>query len=344
MKQRDFYLDNICCVLIIHMIYTHHIADACYVSHAYGCLPTMIKVIGTSLFFFMSWFFFKGGMVHKIGPFKEIFKKSVKRLFVPYVIFLLVGLLLDGILKFAIDENLTLITFLKGKVHTFAFTAVIRPTGMACFLLSLFIVRLTFNFLISKVHPIFITIFFLFVAYGMYLLQCYAKTYGIHFAGYTLHKFPVYLGNICHGISLYSLGYYLKEKQFNRIWLVSALFLYIAHFFIPTGIDFRANYSNSNNYIWSAICGMAGCIVINNLFRRYLNSKVSIFTHIGCNSMVYYLIHYPVMFTTIELFLAPVKDVDFMINFFILSFVVTLFLIVAEYLFRVKRLRFIVGG
>ena len=339
MKQRDFYLDNICSLLIIHMIYTCHIAHAC--GH---CLPTIIKAIGTSLFFFMSWFFFKGGMVHKIGPFKEIFKKSVKRLFVPYVIFLLVGLLLDGILKFATDETLTLITFLKGEVGIFASTAIIWPTGVSWFLLSLFIVRLTFNFFISKAHPILLVSFFLFLGYGMYLIQCYVRTYGIQFAGYTLHRFPVYLGNICHGITLYSLGYYLKDRQFNRSLFVTAFLLYIAHFFIPAGIDFRANNSYGKNYIWSAICGMAGCIVINNLFRRYLNRKVRVFTHIGCNSMVYYLIHYPIIFTTIELFLAPVKDDDFMINFSILSFVVTILLIVSEYLFRIKKLRFIIGG
>ena len=339
MKQRDFYLDNICSLLIIHMIYTYHIAHAC--GH---CLPTMIKAIDTSLFFFMSWFFFKGGMVHKNGPFEEILKKSVKRLLVPYVIFLLIGFLLDGIIKFVTDENITYITFLKGEVYTFLSTAIIWPTGASWFLLSLFIVRLTFSFFISKANPIFITIIFLFIAYGLYLLQCHIRTYDIQFAGYTLHWFPVYLGNICHGITLYSLGYYLKDRQFNRSLFVTAFLLYIAHFFIPAGIDFRANDSYGKNYIWSAICGMAGCIVINNLFRRYLNRKVRVFTHIGCNSMVYYLIHYPIMFTTVKLFLAPVKEIDFMTNFFILSFVVTVLLVVAEYLFRVKRLRFIVGG
>ena len=283
-------------------------------------------------------------MVHKIGSFKEILKKSVKRLLVPYVIFLLVGFLLDGIIKFATDETLTLITFLKGEVGIFASTAIIWSTGASWFLLSLFIVRLTFNFFISKAHPILLASFFLFLAYGMYLIQCYVRTYGIQIAGYTLYRFPVYFGNICHGITLYSLGYYLKEKQFNRILFVSALFIYIAHFFIPAVIDFRANDPYGNNYIWGAICGMAGCVVINNLFKRYVNGNMRFFTHIGCNSMVYYLIHYPVMFTTVKLFLAPVKEIDFMTNFFILSFVVTVLLVVAEYLFRVKRLRFIVGG
>ena len=124
MKQRNFYLDNICCLLIIHMIYTYHVAHACGL-----CLPTIIKAIDMSLFFFMSWFFFKGGMVHKIGPFKEIFKKSVKRLLVPYVFFLLIGFLLDGIIKFTTDENITYLAFLKGEVYTFVLSDIIWPTA-----------------------------------------------------------------------------------------------------------------------------------------------------------------------------------------------------------------------
>ena len=339
MKQRNFYLDNICCLLIIHMIYTYHIAHAC--GH---CIPTMIKVIDTSLFFFMSWFFFKGGMVHKIVPFCEIKNKSLKRLMAPYVIFLLIGFLLDGIIKFVTDEKITYIAFLKEELCAFVSAAVIWPTGASWFLLSLFVVRLVFNFLVSKVHSIFIAIFFLFVAYGLFLLQCHTRTYGIQFAGYTLHWFPVYFGNICHGITLYSLGYYLKEKQFNRILFISAVLLYIAHFFIPSEIDFRANDSGGKNYVWSLICGIAACIVVNNLFKRYANRNVRFFTYIGCNSMVYYLVHWPVMYITVKLFLTPVKDIDFMINFTILSFVVTFFLIVAEYLFRVKKIRFIIGS
>ena len=51
MKNRTFYLDNVCCILILHMIYTCHISASC------GGLK--IPLISTTLSFFMSWFFFK---------------------------------------------------------------------------------------------------------------------------------------------------------------------------------------------------------------------------------------------------------------------------------------------
>ena len=340
--KRSCYLDNVCWLLILHMIYTCHIASACGAPR-----PILITQINTTLSFFMAWFFFKGGMMHKKQPQKELMKKSAKRLLVPYAIFLLLGLLLDSIIKFTTNDHLTIMAFLKSETIHFLYTAEVSPVAASWFLLSLFVVRLVFNKFCSLVRPIYIFIFFVSVAFGLSIIQRWGLTKEISVMGYSIHiLIPHYLGNICHGLALYSLGYYLREKQFNRVLFISALVLFVLRFIIPAGIDFRANtpFPSSNlTYILAVIYEVAGCIVINNIFKRFIDVKIPFITYIGSNSMVYYLVHYPVMYTTKSLF-TSIMNFDWWVRFFILSCVVTVFLIIAEWLFRNKRLKFVIGA
>lgn len=122
-----------------------------------------------------------------------------------------------------------------------------------------------------------------------------------------------------------------------------ASILFMMKYFIPAGIDFRANLSSGTHFMLAVLYGMTGCIVINNLFRQFLNHKIIFITHIGSNSMVYYLIHFPVMCTIGTLYL-KYEDYDIWPKFFILSFMVTISLFLAEWIFRHKKFRFIIGG
>lgn len=281
--------------------------------------------------------------MHKKESTKELFRKSKKRLLVPYLIFLLFGLLLDFIIRFINNENLTVIlikeTFFCSK------SAVVASTAASWFLLSLFAVRLLFNYLEKKVSPFILTGGLLFATYGIYLIQCYVGSFHMQYGGYHESYFiPDWMGNICHGLLLYCLGYYLKEKQFDKVVFIPALLLFVLKFFIPAGINFRYNDAFDGPYLLAVIYGIAGCIVFNNLFKRYVNINIKMFTYMGRNSMLYYLIHYPVMYTTKKLFWFYVEKYDISICYFLLSFVVTAFLILAEFLFRNKRMQFIIGG
>lgn len=339
MKQRIFYLDNISCVLILHMIYTYHIANSCG-----GFKPTVIAFISTTLSFFMSWFFFKGGMMHKDTSTKLIFQRSARRLLVPFVLFLLLGLLLDGWIQSTKSIDFNVVSFIKGEIVTFLLQSILWPTGASWFLLSLFVARIGFNVLHKRIHPIIITIVFVCIAYAIYIMNCHG--WGFLIPGHNLHlDIPTfYMGNMCHGLAVYSLGYYLKEKQFDRIIIVIALTLFVLKYFIPSEIDFRANNPSGTNFMLSVLYGMSGCVVINNIFKRICNKRFPVVTYIGCNSMVYYLVHYPVMCVTISLFWEPFADKELWYKFLVLSIIVTIFLIIAEYVFRIKKMRFIIGG
>ena len=53
-------------------------------------------------------------------------------------------------------------------------------------------------------------------------------------------------------------------------------------------MDFRGNDSEGSNYFLCIIYELAGCIVVNNVFRNIANKKIMLLSHIGQNSMIYY--------------------------------------------------------
>ena len=337
--QRKYYLDNICCVLIIHMIYTCHIPYSCG-----GFYPTIISFTSTTLSFFMSWFFFKSGMMHKAATTKEIANKSAKRLLVPYLAFLIIGFIIDGIIFNVNTPERGLRIFVMDEMGNLARHLVLESTAASWFLLSLFVAKIAFNALCNKIHPLLLTLLFACAAYAVHLASTHGFGFDIHLGGRNVHFDlpPYYIGTMCHGLSVYSLGYYLREKQFDTKIFVAATILFILKYYIPAGINFRMN--TSNNYLLAVIYGMSGCVAINNIVQRWVNIKIPLVTYIGENSMVYYLAHYPVMCTMIYLFWEPFEDKKLWIRYIVLSFVVTVSLIIADYLFKNKRLRFIIGG
>ena len=336
-KQRAYYLDNICCILIIHLIYTGHIADSCGDDE-----PRVISWVCQTLSFVMSWFFFKGGMMHKETSTRKLIEKSTQRLLVPFVIFLFLGLLLDGaVLLLDNPEGLNAFQFLRNEFDTFVTTSILWPTAAIWFLLALFVARIGFNALFHRIHPLLISLFFSCTAYLIYLSIEYGWTVDVCSI---LSLPPFYLGTMCHGFSLYCLGYYLKEKQFSTPLFVVSLLLFILKFLIPASIDFRANEPSGANYMLAVLYGMSGCIVINNIFRKYLNFKIPCASYIGVNSMTYYLVHFPVLVVSRTMLGKTYLGDDFWLRFVILSVVVTISLVIADCLFRNQKLRFMIGG
>lgn len=99
--------------------------------------------------FFMPWFFFKAGMFFKQRTLTEEIHKSFKRLLVPYIYFTVLG---------------TCILWIKQFIyHEFTFRSILSPVTSILkagsvpgnlalwFLLSLFCVRIIFNFINSKI-------------------------------------------------------------------------------------------------------------------------------------------------------------------------------------------------
>ena len=149
---------------------------------------------------------------------------------------------------------------------------------------------------------------------------------------------------MCHGVAVYSLGYYIKDKQFSKLWVLLAIAVELFRFVIDSRIDFRTNDSGRDFFPLGIVYGMAGCIVFNNIFKRWLDRPIPLVTYIGRNSMVYYLMHYPILIMTISMFRDELSGIGPIHYLCIVSGVVVTGLIMSDLLFRIKKLRFIVGG
>lgn len=162
------------------------------------------------------------------------------------------------------------------------------------------------------------------------------------------HKFnlhvPFYIGNVFHGLFFYAIGFYLKSRQFNTTIFLLSIIGVVLNVVYPSKIDFRANDLCSGHYLVAIVYELSGCIFINNVFHRFLDRKIPLLTHIGCMSMIYYLVHYPTM-EIVSMFLPILfKIEDGTIKFISYSLLLIVALYMFEKLFQRKSWRFIVGA
>lgn len=324
-NNRTAYLDNVAGILIVHMIYTYHIAYACSLHD-----NTCIQAINNVLFFFMAWFLFKGGMTYKYKPTKDMFKKSAKRLLVPYACFCLIGIVIDFTLKYFSNSFPGFISFIKDEAYTFLTTSIVWSTGASWFLLTLFLVRNVYNYISDKLYS------------WQIALLCLLASFTLTFVKDVI---PCYISNFFHGMALFSMGNSLKNTRFNKPLLFISICIFTLSFYIPSKIDFRDNSVICGHYLMAVAYEIAGCIIINNFFSQFCNKHVILLTYIGKNSMVFYLVHYPVMYITIHIIsqIMNLKD-DMVVMFVITVLIVTVSLIVADRIFKHDKLKFVIGG
>lgn len=341
MKQRQIYLDNVCGLLIIHMIFICH--QPLFCNYTDSAIEFILKLLS----FFMAWFFFKAGMVYKERSVKEVVRSSFKRLLVPYMIFSVFGFLIMALQKLLQGFNPVSLEFLSEEFWWLVNKETFFPTQACWFLLSLFVVRVAYSFLQSIKFPPYtiIVAISLMIAWLVYELSVKNDMYyplNIGNSTYKMH-IPFYIGNMFHGLAFYTFGAWLKENQFNRKLFLLALCFFILKFFYFAFMDFRGNDSEDSNYFLCIIYELAGCIVVNNVFRNIANKKIMLLSRIGQNSMIYYLVHYPVM-TFIVMFLNPFPNLSSSIRYFLLSAVLIIILIISDYMFRIKWLKWMIGG
>ena len=134
-KSRIAYLDFISGLLILYMVFPIHVLSQTGLER-YNYLSSVF-------FFFMAWFFYKAGMFFKPTSSEAVLKKTFKRLFVPFLVFSIIGdLVLD------IHFCLTGITSYKYYIASLK-SVIIDGNAVGnvplWFLLSLFIIHNGFN-------------------------------------------------------------------------------------------------------------------------------------------------------------------------------------------------------
>ncbi len=139
-KQRQIYLDSVGGLLLIYMIVGH----CCQWAHLWDQFDRYTFWLG----FFMPWFFFKGGMFYKPVTNRDAVRASFRRLIVPFLWFTLIGTCVLW-LKDIIGGTFTLMSIIS-QIKCFLVSGAFSGNLALWFLLSLFCVRILFNYFYTK--------------------------------------------------------------------------------------------------------------------------------------------------------------------------------------------------
>ena len=264
-------------------------------------------------------------MHYKKRTVKEELIKCWRRLLIPFLV-------INGIcflIRVFIFKDASLIEILKTDLY--------RESDVMCnplwFCLSLSLVRILYQlFKNDRIRPIVVLIFFIIAVFLNYY------SYGLD--DKRIISIPPWIGNIFLGFFFYGLGDYMKEIQFKRKPFVIAIILFLGFQFFHVSLDFYKNASE-NSYLLAVLYDLSGIIVFNNLFKLCLNVKIPLLTHIGANSMVYYISHYTFFYLLLinHAYEAP--------DWLVFAVAVTLtivFLLLMDWLLTKTPMKWLIGG
>lgn len=318
--KRQSHLDTISGILILWMIFQHYNA----------CTGLLLKGRYIPLLFcFMAWFFFKAGMFHRIKSSSEIIRTGYKRLIIPYIIFSIIGYLTGYLTLFIKQVDCNILHYTLSSIKQIVISGGVDGDKPIWFLLSLFVVKVIFNFIARHDK-------------ATYIIPIIA-----YICAYTLYKLniehPCYLGNICIGIVFYSLGYLLRKKQYDKCLLIVAIPIYIyIYIFTPSNVDVRANTCNSGLYGLYYLGSICSIIILNNTIRS-ISLRFSILEYIGRHSMSYYLTHWLIMILTRDILTQWCSIVEPSWHFTIISILSVILLPLFDKVLHKKSLKWMIG-
>ena len=149
------------------------------------------------------------------------------------------------------------------------------------FLLSLFIVQLLYALLCRRLRDGWICLL-------GFVVACLTYHFGL--------TKPQYIGNVGLGLLAYSMGHLLKDNQYKLFFFVAAVVVYTVTYVFqyPAFIDVFPNTLSSGCYPLAVLFGLSGCVVANNIFKRF-PLRARLLEYVGSRSMKYYVTHWILM-------------------------------------------------
>lgn len=243
-NDRQSGLDSLAGILIIYMILYHCI------QHADLQNSVLYDILHRFLFFFMAWFYYKGGMFHSKKAVKEMVISSAKRLLKPYVVFSLIAHLCCC-LSCVVSGDYNIIHYTLSPVKQILLFEAPSWNLPLWFLISLFVVKNFFNYWSLHFNP--------------YILLVFGVV-----AFLTSHNSqvnPIFIQNIALGLFFYTCGYIIGKVKMSKILFVILGCVYLWAFFHPSYVDFRANIvDNHTNYILWLVACIVGILLYNHIF------------------------------------------------------------------------------
>lgn len=196
---------------------------------------------------------------------------------IPYAVFTILGMIFLWIVKLIKGDTCWSEYVISPLVPLLKYGATSGNLAL-WFLLSLFFVYVVFYFTQSidlKVNYVcFVAIIF---AYLIYLLQI---------------RYPAIISSVLIGLSFFSLGHVLREKQFDlKIFIPSLCTGIVLAIYNPSIVDVCSNLLLKGDYLTWVIYSIVSIIVINNIFKRILYT-FPILSYIGRNAIVFFGSHW----------------------------------------------------
>ncbi|MBO5026389.1 MAG: acyltransferase [Bacteroidaceae bacterium] len=280
-KERNHAFDLLCGICIIRMI-TLHVTGMC----GHGG-DDWWKDIMYWTFYFMSFFFFKAGYFNKTvsGNSKQYCIDKFKRLMIPYFVWGIIGCVVYfSFMPFLIHRYHHPVEPITWN-HIWT-TSYFWGNSPCWFLFSFFTAYIAMHF-IEKVRGLhWLVLLFPFISYWMYTLG---------------NPIWMSLNNVFMGIFFFFLGriwhWALARLRRRNTFAISCALVAI---FMVLNVLFHGEYTMSTN-TWSgnpfmlvvntaiALCGLSGMLLSLHIQR------VPVINYIGQHSMVYFVLHYPLL-------------------------------------------------
>lgn len=281
MKKRNHAFDLLCGLCILRMVMLHAICQT-----QLRQTPWWRETMAWT-FFFMSFFFFKAGYFNKgiTGKTLPYLRDRVRRLFVPYLSWGIIG----GIIAFA-----WLCLFPEGPSRAFAALGKFRwlvggltfGNGPLWFLLSFFTTYVLMHFIERVRYLHWVVLLFPAVGYWLFL-----------------HGNPLwfYLSNVFCGTFFFYMGkvwHHILDRLTKRWALVISIVLCIG--FVFANIYLHGEYEMKTNLwigpFWQVLLIMPLSLLgISGVLLSLPTPRVPYVNYIGEHSMVYFVMHYPIV-------------------------------------------------
>lgn len=288
MSKRILWIDNLSGLLIIQMIFLCHIR----ILAASMSDSNTLRDFQYFLVFFMPWFFYKSGMFFRENRISGEILKDCRKLLKPFIVYSLFGYIFQVSCMILRHETLSAQTLLCDQFVGLVTSASLPWQQPLWFLVSLFMVKNIFNVVQKCTNKYIILAISLFVGYICSFLS------------------PIlnfWMGTTCQALFFFSLGFVMKDRQFLCPVFFGAFIIYVLRYVFDWVHvwDARINtVATEDNYILTILVLVAGVILFNNVFRKFMDVKFPLLTSIGENSMLFYVVHFPcVMF--LRLYVMP---------------------------------------
>lgn len=286
MKQRNNAFDLLCGLCILRMVTLHAICQ----TQLRGA--TWWKETMAWTFFFMSFFFFKAGYFNKgiTGETLPYLRDRIRRLFVPYLSWGIIG----GVMTFC-----WFCLYPEGPAKAVAVLSKFRwqiggltfGNSPLWFLLSFFTTYVLMHF-IERVRYLHWVVL-LFPAIGYWLF---------------LHGNPLwfYLSNVFCGTFFFYLGkvwHHILDEMTKRWTLFISILLFIG--FVFANIYLHGEYDMKTNLwmgsFWNVLLIMLLSLLgISGVLLSLPTPRVPVINFIGEHSMVFFVMHYPIMLSYVH--------------------------------------------